>query len=187
MATFSGHKIHTPKGIGFAFIKESVQNKVIPLIYGGGQENGLRAGTENVPYIVALGTAVNEAVHNIKGKWEYCKHLRELVLNRLNESDVDYLVNEGAENIPSTLNLSFKNVEGEYIMLTLNEKNIYIGTGSACNTGNMEPSEVLSEMKVPDEYINGSIRLSFSAETTENEVLVATDEIINACKMANPN
>ena len=186
MATFSGHKIHAPKGVGFCYIREDKQEKIKPLLYGGIQEKGLRAGTENVPYIVALSYAVCQANKDKLRKWGHAIKLREATLDTLGKNGlvegVDFLVNEGASNIPSILNLAFKGVEGESLMLALDNKQIYVGTGSACNTGEMEPSEVLLEMGVPNEFINGVIRMSFDLKNTKEEVIEATTELVKSYK-----
>lgn len=178
MATFSGHKIHAPKGVGFCYIKESIQSHIQPLLYGGNQERGLRAGTENVPYIMGLAKAVEMADAEKLDKWENSSAIRKLIISRLDDANVDYIINEGSMNIPSIVNIAFKNIEGEALMLALNDDDIYIGTGSACNTGDMEPSHVLSEMGVPNEYINGAVRLSFDKNITLSEVSIAMHHLI---------
>ena len=178
MATFSGHKVHAPKGIGFCYIRKEAQDKIKPLLCGGGQEKGLRAGTENVPYIMGLAVAVEMSDSNKLIKWNNSVKLGKELLNILTDNDVDFIVNQGSTNIPSILNIAFKGVEGESLMLALNEEGIYVGTGSACNTGEMEPSSVLKEMKVPEDYINGAIRFSFNEANTISDVRTAASILI---------
>ena len=186
MATFSGHKIHGPKGIGFCYINGKYLPRLKPMIYGGIQESGKRAGTENVPYIVGLGIAVEKACSDAKLKWIHCQDLRNRCLNILFESGLkeneDYVINEGAENIPSTLNIAFKGIEGEVLMLAMQDRNIIVGTGSACNSGDMEPSEVLKEMRVPEDFIHGAIRLSFDLSNKLEDVDFAMRELIKTYK-----
>ena len=169
MATFTGHKIHAPKGIGFMYISEDVK-EIKPLIYGGGQERGIRAGTENIPYIAGLRIAVNNAVVNRKYKEVVTSKLKQQLVNGLTEKKLPFIINSPGNSIASTLNISFKDIEGEALAMLLNDKEIYVGVGSACNTGDFEPSSVLTAMGVPDDYIRGAMRFSFDVTNTKEEI-----------------
>ena len=188
MASFSGHKLHTPKGVGFLYVSEEYQknNEFKPLIYGGGQESGFRAGTENVPYICALGLCAENYTSKgmIRRKQKVCQALKDIVLKRLYESNVPfYVVTPDKDCVTNILNIAFKNIEGESLMMALNELDIYVGVGSACSSGEMETSHVLKAMSVPDEYIRGEIRLSFDWQTPTHDVLHATNMMIDMYKV----
>jgi len=183
MISFSGHKFHAPKGIGCLYVRRGIQLK--PLIYGGKQERSVRGGTENTLGIVAIGVAIEEAVKNIENKYEHCKILKDTLFNSLSANHLDYIVN-GNNTIPSTVSISFKGVENETIGLWLNGYGICVSSGSACNSGSAEPSHVLKAIGCPEEYINGTIRFSFSLENTVDEVKFTGDkvaEIINKVKI----
>ena len=169
MATFTGHKIHAPKGIGFMYISEDVK-EIKPLIYGGGQERGIRAGTENIPYIAGLRIAVNNAVVNRKYKEVATSKLKQQLVNGLTEKKLPFIINSPGNSIASTLNISFKDIEGEALAMLLNDKEIYVGVGSACNTGDFEPSSVLTAMGVPEDYIRGAMLFSFDVTNTKEEI-----------------
>lgn len=188
IATFSGHKFHCPKGIGFnyfnkdTFTDEEGRSLIHPLIYGGGQEFGVRAGTENVPYIFVLSLAVEDAIKNYAKKLNHCYNLKKLYYNLLKDSGVEYIHVSPANSIESTASICIKNIESEIIMEMLSEKEIYIGTGSACNNGLMEVDSVLSAMDISKEYIHGLIRISFSLENTQEEVVEFVKELKECCK-----
>lgn len=177
IATFSGHKVHAPKGIGFIYFNKNTMKEVTPLLYGGAQENNKRAGTENVPYIHGLGLAVQKACRKttIQKKQTYCLKLQRALFDELMKHDCgidnDYfMIATPKKSIPSTLMLCFKNIEGETLTSMLNEDKIYLGNGSACNSGDLEPSETLKALQIPDEYIHGPVRFSFDVTNTITEV-----------------
>ena len=178
IATFSGHKLHTPKGIGFNFFsKDTFPASIIkPLIYGGGQENNRRAGTENIPYIHALALAVDRAVAHQKNKDLLCKKMKTAFLEEMKtlfEPD-DYMIVSPANSINSTICLCFRYVEGEILQSLLDEKGICVGTGSACTTGEMKASAVLEAMNIPEDYIHGEIRISMNEDTNSVDDLIET-------------
>lgn len=163
--TMSGHKIHAPKGIGLmignAFLLE-------PLIIGGQQQNFQRAGTENVGLIECLAYSISKISKtdglNISSlKWYATEKLQELF-------DRDEYIINGDNILSPILSISFKGVEGEYLTSNLSKKGIYLSTGSACNTGDLNPSEVLQAMNVPKNYIGGTIRLSFTNKTEFEDI-----------------
>ncbi|HOK41500.1 MAG TPA: cysteine desulfurase NifS [bacterium] len=165
----SGHKFHAPKGIGFLYIKKGTRFN--PFIIGGHQEYGRRAGTHNVPGIIGLGKAAELAEKYLEEENTKVKYLRDKLEKSIIEEIKDVKLNGGkSPRTPNTLNISFKYVEGEAILLLLNEYNIAASSGSACTTGSLEPSHVLRAMGVPAEVIHGSIRFSLSRYTTEEEI-----------------
>lgn len=169
MLSLSGHKINAPKGIGALYIRKGVRFR--SFIRGGHQELGRRAGTENVPYIVGLGMAAKLAQEFMQKERVDVALSRDQLETGLIETIPDARVNGDIENrLPNTTNISFKNVEGEAILLLLDRLGIAASSGSACTSGSLEPSHVLRAMGVPFNYAHGSIRLSLSRYTTEDDV-----------------
>jgi len=169
MLSLSGHKIHAPKGIGALYLRRGT--RFYPYIIGGHQENGRRAGTENIASIIGLGKACELAAKNIKKEVAYVSALRDKLEKRLMELCPDVRVNGDRENrLPNTTNMSFEYVEGEAILLRSNEYGICASSGSACTSGSLEPSRVLRAMGVPFTAIHGSIRFSLSRYNTEEEI-----------------
>lgn len=169
--SMSGHKIHAPKGVGILYLKEPSKYK--PLLYGGGQEKGLRSGTENVAGIVGIGKACELYNYNTetdKYIWGLRNHLKDFILSNI----PDVLINsdENKHNVVSNiLNVSFKGIEGESLMLLLDRDGICVSAGSACHSGSLEPSYVLKDLGVPDDYIYGTVRFSFSKFNTLDEII----------------
>ena len=169
MLSLSGHKIHAPKGIGVLYVRKVVRFR--PFLRGGHQERGRRAGTENVPYIVGLGMAAQLAIDHMQEERVNVARLRDKLESGLLERIPDCMVNGDVENrLPNTSNIAFKNVEGEAILLMLDRLGICASSGSACTSGSLEPSHVLRAMGVPFNYAHGSVRLSLSRYTTEEDV-----------------
>lgn len=169
MLSISGHKLHAPKGIGALYVRKGI--KFAPFLLGGHQEKGRRAGTENVPYIVALGKACEIAKENIEKENTYVKNLRDRLEKGLVEKIKNVNVNgKNSLRLPNTLSISFGYVEGESILLLLSELGICASTGSACSSGSLEPSHVLTAMKIPFVYAHGTVRFSLSIYNTEEEV-----------------
>jgi len=166
--TISGHKLHAPKGIGVIYIRKGT--KVNPLIIGGHQENGKRAGTENVPYIAALGKACELAADHLDSESAVAK-LRDRLENGILQSCPDAHVNGDTKNrLPNTTNISFEYIEGEAILLQLDQFGICASSGSACTSGSLEPSHVIRAMGVPFTSVHGSIRFSLSRYTTKEDI-----------------
>lgn len=165
----SGHKFHAPKGIGALYVNS--KTIITPLIIGGHQERGKRAGTENVPYIVGLGVACDKARSNLAYETTEVKRLRDKLENGILKNVFNARLNTGLANrVPNTTNIGFEYIEGELILLHLSDLGICASSGSACTSGSLEPSHVLRAMNVPFTAIHGSIRFSLSKYTTENDI-----------------
>ena len=170
----SGHKFHAPKGIGALYINS--KTVITPLIIGGHQERGLRAGTENVPYIVGIGKAAELAVDNLRYEMTEVKRLRDRLEANILKNVFNSRLNTGVANrVPNTTNIGFEYIEGELILLHLSDLGICASSGSACTSGSLEPSHVLRAMGVPFTAIHGSIRFSLSKYTTEKEIDYVTE------------
>ena len=169
MLSMSGHKFHGPKGIGALYIRRGTKFK--PLVVGGHQEGGRRAGTENVPGIVGMGKAAEMAVTHLEDLGTRVRQQRDKLEEALLEAIPRAMVNGGrAERLPNTASVAFEFVEGEAILLMMNELGICASSGSACTSGSLEPSHVLRAMGVPFTAAHGSIRFSLSHYTTEDEI-----------------
>lgn len=165
----SGHKLHAPKGIGALYVKSGI--RITPLINGGHQERGLRAGTENVPYIVGLGKACELASESFAYEIKEVKRLRDKLEQGILKNVFNARLNSNSLNrVPNTTNIGFQYVEGELILLHLSDLGICASSGSACTSGSLEPSHVLRAMGVPFTALHGSIRFSLSRFTTEKEI-----------------
>ena len=166
MLSFSGHKVHAPKGIGALYIKRGTRCR--PLLIGGHQEEGRRAGTENVPYIVGLAKALQLAAEGFQDENTRVRGLRDHLEKAIQERTAYVEINgRGAPRLPNTLNVSCHGVEGESMLFQLNAHGICASSGSACTSGSLEPSHVLQAMKVPDAAVQGSVRFSFSRYNTD--------------------
>ena len=165
----SGHKFHAPKGVGALYVKPDV--RITPLINGGHQERGMRAGTENVPYVVGLGKACELAMDSMNYELTEVKRLRDKLETGILKIVFNARLNTGVNGrVPNTCNIGFEYVEGELILLHLSDIGVCASSGSACTSGSLEPSHVLRAMGVPFTALHGSIRFSLSRFTNENEV-----------------
>ena len=169
MLSFSGHKIHAPKGIGVLYVRRGT--RFLPYLHGGHQERGRRAGTENVPYIVGLGVACELAKAHLDELNTRVKALRDKLQEGIVKSIPEVIVmGDQGQRTPNTLNVGFKFVEGEAILLMLNEYGIAASSGSACSSESLEPSHVMQAMGIPFSAAHGTIRFSLSRFTTEAEI-----------------
>jgi len=169
MLSLSGHKLHAPKGIGALYVKRGSRFK--PLLRGGHQERGRRAGTENTPGIIALGLAAELAAQHMAEENTRVKALRDKLEQGVLKSTPNCFVNGDLnDRLPNTCNVAFEYVEGEAILLHLNRAGIAASSGSACTSGSLEPSHVLRAMNIPFTAAHGSIRFSLSRDNTEEEV-----------------
>lgn len=168
LMSFSSHKINGPKGMGGLYIKKGT--RFLPFMVGGHQEKLRRAGTENVPSIVGFGKAAQLAKEHLKDMQEVAK-LRDILEEGLTKAIKDTKVNGDKENrLPNTTNISFGYIEGESILMMLDEYGICASSGSACTSGSLEPSHVLRAMQVPFQFAHGSIRFSLGRYNTIEEV-----------------
>ena len=168
MLALSGHKIHTPKGIGALYIKTGT--RILNLIDGGGQERGKRGGTENVPYIVGLAKALDMAVAGLPEMERVEKMRNRLIDGILSEIPHSRLNGPREGRLPGNVNVSFEFIEGESLLLLLDMAGICASTGSACSSTSLEPSHVLISIGVPVELAHGSLRLSISRDTTDEDI-----------------
>ena len=165
----SGHKFHAPKGVGALYVNP--KTLITPLIIGGHQERGKRAGTENVPYIVGMGLAASLAKDGLRYEATEVKRLRDKLETNILKNIYNARLNTGVVNrVPNTTNIGFEYIEGELILLHLSDVGICASSGSACTSGSLEPSHVLRAMNVPFTAVHGSIRFSLSKYTTEKEI-----------------
>ncbi|WP_413176081.1 cysteine desulfurase NifS [Anabaena azotica] len=188
MLTMSGHKIHAPKGIGALYVKRGVRFR--PFLIGGHQERGRRAGTENVPGIIALGKAAELEMLHLEEATKRERKLRDRLEQSLLAKIPDCVVNGDVKNrLPNTSNIGFKYIEGEAILLLLNKHGICASSGSACTSGSLEPSHVLRAMGLPYTTLHGSIRFSLCRYTTEAEidqVIAIMPEIVERLRALSP-
>lgn len=169
MVGISGHKFHAPKGVGALYVNKKC--RLTPLINGGHQERGLRAGTENVPYIAGMGKAAELAKAFLKYEDTEVKRLRDKLEAGILKNVFNARLNSSALNrVPNTTNIGFEYVEGELILLHLSDYSICASSGSACTSGSLEPSHVLRAMGIPFTALHGSIRFSLSRFTKEKDV-----------------
>ena len=176
MLGISGHKFHAPKGVGALYVNSKTM--ITPLIIGGHQERGKRAGTENVPYIAGMAKAAELAMDSLNYEMTEVKRLRDKLETTILKRIYNSRLNTGVANrVPNTTNIGFEYVEGELILLHLSDLGICASSGSACTSGSLEPSHVLRAMNVPFTAIHGSIRLSLSRFTTEKEIDFVCDKL----------
>ncbi len=169
MMGISGHKFHAPKGVGALYVNSSTL--ISPLIIGGHQERGKRAGTENVPSIMGMAKAAQLAQDALEFEFTTVKRLRDKLETGLLSKIYNARLNSSAYNrVPNTTNIGFEYVEGELILLNMNDIGICASSGSACTSGSLDPSHVLKAMGVPFTALHGSIRFSLSRYTTEDEI-----------------
>lgn len=175
--SMSAHKFYGPKGIGAAYIKKTV--KFTPIITGGHQEKGKRAGTENVPAIVGMGKAIELAAANIESYNKKLMELRDYTIDRI-LNEIPYVKLNGDRNsrLAGSVNISFKGIEGESLLLMLDMKNIEASSGSACTSGSLDPSHVLLAIGLKHEIAHGSLRLSYGECNTMEDAKYIVDSLI---------
>ena len=164
----SGHKLHGPKGIGFMYVKEN--NRIKPLLTGGGQEIGIRSGTENVPGIYGIGEAVKVINKDLEGTIDKIRELGDLLKEEILANIDDVKINTPEDGVCHVLNVSFRGVRGEVLLHYLEQKEIYVSTGSACSS-KKKGSHVLNAIGLTPEEIEGAIRFSLSDLNTKEEIL----------------
>ena len=168
MLSLAAHKFHGPKGVGALYCRKGIRPEI--LIQGGAQERGRRGGTENMPGIVGMAAALQEAVSNLNADMVYVTALRERLIEGL--SQIPHSRLNGSRNLrcPGTVNFCFEGIEGESLLLWLDAKGVAASSGSACTSGSLDPSHVLLALGLPHEIAHGSLRLSLGADNTEEEV-----------------
>ena len=187
MLSASGHKLNGPKGIGFLYIRKGV--KIRSFIHGGAQERKRRAGTENVPGIVGLGKAVELAAATMAERAEKETKLRDYMIGRI-ENEIPYcrLNGDRKKRLPNNINFSFRFIEGEGMLISLDLKGICASSGSACTSGSLDPSHVLLAIGLPHEIAHGSLRMTLGADTTREDIDYTVDclkEIVaDICNMS---
>ena len=169
MLSASGHKLNGPKGIGFLYIRKGV--KIRSFVHGGSQERKRRAGTENVPGIIGLGTAVARAVSTMEERTAKECELRDYLISRISR-EIPYcrLNGDSVKRLPNNVNFSFQFVEGESLLIMLDMKGICASSGSACTSGSLDPSHVLLAIGLPHEIAHGSLRMTLGEDTTHEEL-----------------
>ncbi|MCI7351972.1 MAG: cysteine desulfurase NifS [Ruminococcus sp.] len=187
MLSLSGHKIHAQKGVGILYIRRGIN---LPnLINGGGQERSKRAGTENVPAIVGLGVALENAVSDIPEKIEKVSKMRDRLIDGLLKIERTRLNGSRTDRLCGNVNISVEGVEGESLLLSLDLKGICASSGSACTSGSLDPSHVLLALGLPHEVAHGSLRLSISDETTDEDIdyiLEVVPEVVDRLRSMSP-
>ena len=176
MLSASGHKFHGPKGTGFLYAMKGI--KLSNLIEGGAQERGKRAGTENVPGIAAMAVALKEAAYKLDETAKYLIEKRDRLIAGLSEIEHSALNGDAVKRLPSNVNFCFEGIEGESLLLLLDEKGIAASSGSACTSGSLDPSHVLLAIGRVHDVAHGSLRLSLGEDVTDEDI----DYMINAVK-----
>ena len=176
MLSASGHKINGPKGIGIMYIRKGV--KIGSFVHGGAQERQRRAGTHNVPGIVGIGKAVELARDNMKERMEYETKLRDHLISRVME-EIHYakLNGDKVKRLPNNVNVCFRFIEGESMLILLDQNGVCGSSGSACTSGSLDPSHVLLAIGLPHEIAHGSLRLTLSEKNTMEEVDFTVDKL----------
>ncbi len=180
MLSASAHKFNGPRGIVFLYIKNGI--KIYPFMDGGAQENHMRAGTENVAGIVGMACALKKNCSLIDSEKKRLLSLEDELISGLDANNLKYIRNGAAEHLPGNISLSFMDSDGEMILHRLDLAGICISTGSACDSQNTQVSHVIKAIGVPEEYANGTIRISLGKNNTSEEVSVIVDRITKIFK-----
>lgn len=176
LLSLSSHKIYGPKGVGALYIRKNT--RLVPQIHGGGQERGLRSGTENIPGIVGFGKAAEMASENQKKDYDYLIKIRDGIIDKvLEEIPASYLNGDKEKRLPNIINFRFSAIEGESLILLLDAKGINSSTGSACSSKNLKASPILKALGLEDVDVHGSLRLSLGLENSIEDVDVVVEAI----------
>ena len=179
MLSLSGHKIHAPKGVGVLYA--SKRSVTTPLIHGGSQERGRRAGTENVPAIAALGAVIGDAVSGISERTDRVRIMRDRLIDGLFERVPDITLNgDRTSRLDGNVNISIKGIEGESLLMLLDMEGIYASSGSACESSSLDPSHVLKSIGLDDNAAKGSLRLTINEENTDEDIEYMLDKLPKA-------
>ena len=175
MLSASAHKFNGPKGIGFLYVRKGID--MSPYISGGGQEYGLRSGTENVASIVGMAVALRENIESLEKNQSNIQHLESLLLRLLDESDIIYQRNGADNHVPGNISLSFPGHSGESILHRLDLQGICISTGSACNSKDTVVSHVLKAIGLPDDIAQSTVRISLGKYNSEDEIISIVESL----------
>ena len=175
MLSSSAHKYHGPKGVGFLYVKKGV--RITSLIEGGAQENGKRAGTENVPGIVSMAAALEEAVRDLEKNRDHLIPIRDRIIEGLDAIPHSALNGDREKRLPGNINFCFEGIEGESLLLLLDDKGIKASSGSACTSGSLDPSHVLLAIGRVHDVAHGSLRLSIGEDITEKDADYIVDSV----------
>lgn len=187
MLSLSAHKFHGPKGIGALYARKGI--RLSNLIEGGAQERGKRAGTENIPAIMGMAAALEEACQHIDDNTEKLTVLRDKLIVGLSKIPHSILNGDAKNRLPGNVNFCFEGIEGESLLLLLDDKGVYASSGSACTSGSLDPSHVLLAIGRVHDIAHGSLRLSFSEENTEEEIeyaIQAVKEVVEYLRNISP-
>lgn len=187
MLSASAHKFHGPKGVGFLYVKSGIPVK--NLIEGGAQERGKRAGTENMPAIIGMATALKDAIDNLDENAKKVSAMRDRLMQGLKDIDRSFINGNLEKRLPGTVNMCFEGIEGESLLLLLDMKGICASSGSACTSGSLDPSHVLLSIGVPVEVAHGSLRLSISEYNTMEEmehIIKSVPEVVTYLRSISP-
>ena len=176
MLSASAHKFNGPKGVGFLYLKKGTP--IEPLLHGGGQEKGMRSGTENVAAIVGMAVALQEHMQSIDEEQQYLEGLRHRLICGLHSASLDFTVNGAEKHVPGSISISFRGVEGEMLLHRLDLMGIAVATGSACNSKDTVLSHVIKAIAVPEAYAKGTIRITLGMDNDEEQV----DKIVAALR-----
>lgn len=176
MLSASAHKFNGPKGIGFLYVKRGTP--IEPLLHGGGQENGIRSGTENVASIVGMATALQEHMNSMEADRVFLEELRAQLIAGLHAENLDFIINGSENHVPGSVSLSFRNVKGEMLLHRLDLMGIAVATGSACNSKDTVLSHVIKAIEVPSEYAQGTIRITLGTDNDREQI----DRIVASLK-----
>lgn len=187
MLSLSAHKFHGPKGIGALYCRRGIP--LTNVIEGGAQERGKRAGTENIPAIMGMAAAFDEAVRNIDSNAEKIIPMRNRLIEGLSEIPHSRLNGDMEKRLPGNVNMCFEGIEGESLLLLLDAKGVYASSGSACTSGSLDPSHVLLAIGLPHEIAHGSLRLSIDESITNEEIehiIKSVHEVVEYLRSMSP-
>ena len=187
MLSMSGHKFHGPRGVGALYVRKGLPLR--PLIEGGAQERGKRAGTENLPAIAGMAAALEEACAQMESNNDRLRKLRDRLIEGLSEIPHSVLNGDRRKRLPGNVNFCFEGIEGESLLLLLDDKGISASSGSACTSGSLDPSHVLLAIGRPHEVAHGSLRLSLGEENTPEEIetiIKETKDVVSYLRSMSP-
>ena len=187
LLSMSGHKFHAPKGVGVLYAKRGLP--LFNIIEGGAQERGKRAGTENIPGIVALAAALKESVDNMEENTAKIIPMRDKLFAELSKIPHSKINGSLEHHVPGTVNMCFEGIEGESLLLLLDAKGVCASSGSACTSGSLDPSHVLLSLGLPHEVAHGSLRLSIGEYNTMEEIdhiIKVVPEVVSYLRSISP-